>query len=906
VFYYEDDNGTHRSIFGHSCKRFSSHIGRQFHGMLQDKRESGRRIFESDINPIFRVLADHYIGATAPQLHLGFFDIEVSFDKERGFAPPSDPFNYITAITLYRSADQRLLTFTVKPDTLSKADALTITQAIGDCRLCDTEEELLRAFLDAIEDVDLLTGWSSSAYDIPYLVNRIRRVISIAATKCLCLWDQTPSPRHYTNKFGRHIDTYDLIGRVHIDYLDLYAKHNQQQRLSYALNSIGEIEVGETKVSYEGTLDDLYNNEYEKFLYYNRQDVLLMVKIDQKLRYIDLANQIAHANCVLFKTTMGSVALVEQAIINEIHAVGCVVPDRKSDEDTDDDPIDEEDEEDGRVTDEHIPVVGAYVAQPKGGLHEYVGAMDINSLYPSAIRALNMSPETLFGQVRLDETLALVQERTAKLPSAKRAESWDGLFCTCEMQHMHDQDDTVLTVDFFDHLDDSVTTRRMTGKQLHKLIFNDDNQLCITANGTIFRTDIEGMIPALLTKWYAERKDMQKQQHKFGELAAGLDDEEARLKLEAQAVFWNQRQQARKILLNATYGAMLNETMRFADKRLGQSTTLSGRSIVRHMGAKINEIITGHYDLNGEALVAGDTDSAYFSAYQVLKDDPAFADVRWTKENIIVLYDQIAEETNQSFAEFMQSTFHTTLERGNFIKAGRELIASKALFIKKKKYACLMFDKEGERLDVNGKPGKLKVMGLDLKRADTPKVMQTFLENLLMSLLTDVPQEQMFADIKAFRQAFKDRPAWEKGTPKKVSNLSVFADKLNQSNKKGLSFDQKINNKDSLRINMPGHVRASLNWNWLCDIYGDRYATRITDSSRIIVCKLRANTMGMTSIAYPMDETHLPPWFRELPFDDDAMEEGIIDQKIMNLVGVLKWDLGNTKIRAGENLFSFN
>src|SRR5207344_1053107 len=107
--------------------------------------------------------------------------------------------------------------------------------------------------------------------------------------------------------------------------------------------------------------------------------------------------------------------------------------------------------------------------------------------------------------------------------------------------------------------------------------------------------------------------------------------------------------------------------------------------------------------------------------------------------------------------------------------AGRELIASKALFIKKKKYACLMFDKEGERLDVHGRPGKLKVMGLDLKRADTPKVMQRFLEDLLMSLLTDVSQEQMFADIRVFRQTFKERPAWEKGTPKKVANLSVFA-----------------------------------------------------------------------------------------------------------------------------------
>ena len=101
------------------------------------------------------------------------------------------------------------------------------------------------------------------------------------------------------------VDTYDLIGRVHIDYLDLYAKHTPQQRLSYALNAIGEIEVGESKVAYEGTLDDLYLKDFDKFIQYNRQDVMLMVKIDQKLKFIELANQIAHANGVVLKPRWG-------------------------------------------------------------------------------------------------------------------------------------------------------------------------------------------------------------------------------------------------------------------------------------------------------------------------------------------------------------------------------------------------------------------------------------------------------------------------------------------------------------------------------------------------------------------------------------------------------------------------
>ena len=507
VFYYEDATGTHRSIFGHVCKRATHRNSHKFYGLLNDKRDAGYRIFEPDIKPVFRALVDHYSGADTPILNLGFFDIEVGFDPVRGFAPSNNPFNPITAISLYRSADRKLLTYLLRPPTVSWEAAQEIVAEYEDTRLYDDERALLEAFLADIEDIDCLTGWNSAAYDIPYVVNRIRRIIAIEATKRLCLWDQPPSPRQYLNKFGMSVDTYDLHGRVHLDYLDLYAKHNQQQRQSYRLDAIGEIEVGETKVPYEGTLEDLYQKDFPKFIAYSRQDVMIMVKIDRKLKFIELANQMAHTNCVLLQTTMGSVALVEQAIINDMHAMGLVVPERKREEAPE---VDVDIDDEG-----HAPVVGAYVAKPKTGLHDHVGCVDINSLYPSAIRALNMSPETLVGQVRHTETMALIQQRIDE--GTKRAEAWDGLFCTLEVQHMQSRDSTVLTIDFIDHLTDLVTTREMTGRELYDHIFDPANHLCITANGTIFSTAKEGIIPALLAKWYSERKEMQKKQHEWKE-----------------------------------------------------------------------------------------------------------------------------------------------------------------------------------------------------------------------------------------------------------------------------------------------------------------------------------------------------------------------------------------------------
>lgn len=347
------------------------------------------------------------------------------------------------------------------------------------------------------------------------------------------------------------------------------------------------------------------------------------------------------------------------------------------------------------------------------------------------------------------------------------------------------------------------------------------------------------------------------------------------------------------------YGALLNEGLRFYDERLGQSVTLTGRSIARHMNAKANEVITGVYDHTGEAIVYADTDSCYFSAADILKQNPDYANFDFNRDNIVELYDGISAVVNDSFPDFMVTHFNTSPERGAIIQAGRELVASRGLFIKKKKYAVLMYDHDGNRLDTGNKPGKLKAMGLDLKRSDTPKFMQKFLETILMDLLQDGTKADIMNQITDFRETFKERPAVEKGSPKKVNGLTGHDDKVKATQINDLM--RSIGGK----ANIPGHVRASLNWNYLCELNNDRHSMRISDGYRIIVCKLRSNPDRIDSIAYPMDEPHLPQWFKDLPFDEEAMEEIIIDKKLDNLVGVLGWDFEDTKKRPGDEFFSF-
>ena len=197
----------------------------------------------------------------------------------------------------------------------------------------------------------------------------------------------------------------------------------------------------------------------------------------------------------------------------------------------------------------------------------------------------------------------------------------------------------------------------------------------------LFRSDQEGVIPGLLTRWYSDRKTMQK---KLKESTSKEDIE-----------YWDKRQLVRKILLNSAYGALLNEHCRFYDKRIGQSVTLSGRQIVKHMSAQLNEVITGKYDFYGDAIVYGDTDSCYFTAWPILKEQVEKGDMEWSKEMCVQLYDNIAEQANDSFPSFMERAFHVP-RRMCVIKAGRELIGDRSLFITKKRYAVNIFDKEGK------------------------------------------------------------------------------------------------------------------------------------------------------------------------------------------------------------------
>src|SRR6056300_1695168 len=226
IFYYKDSKGKHTSIHGEPLQRVSAKNIKELRKELAI--HSNKTLYESDINPIYRCLEDNYLNVDAPKLNIAFFDIEVDFDPERGYAAPEDAFMPITAISVHLQWMDTLVTLALPPKTLAIEEATKQVEEFPNTMLFESEGDMLEAFLDLIEDADVLSGWNSEGFDIPYTVNRVTKVLSKEDTRRFCLWNQLPKKREY-EKYGKLSQTYDLIGRVHIDSLELYRKYTYEE-----------------------------------------------------------------------------------------------------------------------------------------------------------------------------------------------------------------------------------------------------------------------------------------------------------------------------------------------------------------------------------------------------------------------------------------------------------------------------------------------------------------------------------------------------------------------------------------------------------------------------------------------------------------------------------------------------
>ena len=688
-YYVQDSNGYYTGYDGARLKKYTLP---NFSVLKAHRDECERNLiktYEMNFNIPNKVLYKHFKQGESPDLHKAFVDIEVDragyeyLTVKQLIDKACCPIN---AISIYLNWIDQLFTFMLCPETLEFNEAKRICDKFENCYLFDNENQLLESIIVLLDDVDVFAGWNSTRFDTPYIIRRIENILGKGQSNRLCTWDVPPRLKERENKFGSIDLVYEVYGKWFTDYMEMYIKHEQGKKESYSLNSIAEIELGEQKVQHDESLEDMYRNRYEDFIRYNRQDTMLVKRLDDKLKYIDIHNAQAHDIRCSLEQTMGTVGWVDQAIINEAHDKGLAIPDRI----------------DGKNSEyKGIVPPGAFVPVPKTGLCSYIMSYDMNSLYPTTMRSINLSPETIVAQVQMTKTIPhlwrkIEEKQLYKIKSTKEPDwgavwAGDDMWGTLEYQDILNETDDILTVKF----EDTGQEVQATAKELHDMIWNDESNLSISAAGTIFRTDKKGLLNEIFTRWYSDRKKFKKKKWEYGLLKDGVQinqemidklssyhfeyemnsnieydleelkslvkkkDIEAIVKFmndnhlivrdnfiesidrkhfEEEEAFYDLAQYVKKIQLNSSYGALLNASSVFYDFRLGSSTTLSGRKVWQNLSASANEAIIGKYEANGEAQFYGDTDSEKFDEKQ------------WVRRNGKEIYETVEDLFNNCSA----------------------------------------------------------------------------------------------------------------------------------------------------------------------------------------------------------------------------------------------------------------
>lgn len=809
--------------------------------------------YESDFSIIDRILMDNYYGLEAPPLVTAFFDIEVDYNPEVGFAGPNNPYAPICAIAIYNTKEKDFTQLALAPPEWDG------TGDIGEALLCESEAELLKAFLVLIRDVDILSGWNSEYFDLPYIAARIERVLGKEATMGLN-FESSPNPIEWAEveRFGNKDKVVNLTGRGHLDYLRLFKKFTYEGRQSYALGAIAEDVLGIGKLHFTGSLHSLYHENFPTYLKYNLHDADILVQLDAKLRFIELANKMVHEATVNFKSVFGSVQLIDTAIVNFAHHIlKRVVFDKAA-----------------------IPgqtVEGALVLTPKIGLNRWVFSCDINSLYPSVYRALNLSPEKLLGQfVAYEAAWHELRVRSNKL----------------------------------------LTLRLESGELLEKTTseweeFFKKNSCAVSAYGTVLdQGSGEGLVPAVLSHWFEGRKELQakkKQWEKEAEKHTKNTTEYEHAK--EQAAYYDLAQLNRKILLNSTYGATLNEYCRFHDPRLGASTTGTGRQITTFMIENIGNALSptsgelkkvmktlvpnkeggvdAIYTYPGDEIIYSDTDSVYASV----------AHLTDKKYEAVHLADAVVGNLNDSFAAFMREAFYCTAGFDDKIKANREVVAESSIFQAKKKYMLYVVDMEGKSIDKDS-PKALKTMGSDIKLSSTPLPVKNFLKAVTMKILWGEDRLEIEDYIIKFRDTLTDSEyvnVLEYASRTSVKVLEDYTAAYNRLEKTGIG-----------KTNMPGNVRATINYNEMLKLFNDRESLPITSGSKIKVLYLLPNEHKLTSIAFPSEMEDLPGWFTDhFKVNIKLTEQKLIDKKLGNIYHAIGWQVPTRQTQFVNKMFNF-
>jgi DNA polymerase elongation subunit (family B) len=558
------------------------------------------------------------------QEHINVAVIDIEVGSENGFPDPYIAQEPITAIAMKLTNGPMYVLGC--GDYTTNGDEVYIK--------CKDEYTLCKKFIELWnKDVpDIISGWNVKFFDIPYLINRFRKIVGEDETKKLSPWNFISERKTTINK--REMIAYTLEGVSTLDYIELYKWYapGGKSQESYRLDYIAEVELGKNKISYEeyDNLHQLYRLNYQKFIEYNIVDVELILELEEKLKLLELAMTLAYDTKCNYEDVFAQTRMWDSLTYSYLLNKNIIVPPR------------EHKHKDGMFE-------GAYVKDVQAGLHNWVASFDLNSLYPHLMMQYNISPETLI-------------EPSDYTPVMREI------------------------------LSSGVDVEKMLYKKVDTSGLRSQNAT-LTPNGQFFRTDVQGFLPAMMEEMYEDRKKFKKLMLQAKQEYENEKDPTKKYDIEKRIARYDNLQLAKKVSLNSAYGALGSQYFRFYDLRMALGVTSAGQLSIRWIEGKLNEYMNKLLKTESDYVIASDTDSIYLKLGPLV--DKVFTGEKTTSK-VISFMDKVCEDKLQPYIDTSyEELADYVCAHSQKMQMKREALADKGIWTAKKRYILNVYNNEG-------------------------------------------------------------------------------------------------------------------------------------------------------------------------------------------------------------------
>lgn len=835
-YYKLDPKGTYKDIYGRSCRKVYSY------------RENEEGILEKDIDARLKTLTELYKNSDeAPSFHkLCFFDIETEIGGKITQEYIESAPVPVTSIAIYDATiKKRYVLVTDKTNRVnkfSKEDVLVIP--------FKREKDLLLYFIDLLKSIDptILIGWNSDFFDIPFLYYRIKKLFGKETARKL-------SPINYVKEQPwSEKQLVSIAGINSLDYMRLYKKFIPKNQASYKLDYIGKKEVKLGKIKYNGSLDKLFQEDINKYIDYNLNDVEILIKLEEKLSFVQLAVQICHIAHINYENIYYSSLVLDGAFYTFLSRKGIVSPNKPV---TDNPFLKRDDKEDDEDTDKFK---GAYVKNPQIGLHDWLTDEDLKALYPSNLRSLWAGLETIVGRV-VDINL----------------QDLEGL----GVDYLHLK---AIKQKFPDYVYIEKLNGDRTKISTDKLIqVIKKNNYTIAGNGVIFRTDKVSVMCEILTEWTEKRdyyKDLMKIERKK------LDFDKAKFYDIFQSVF--------KVFNNSIYGCLSLPSFRYTDKKkwLSSATTMTGQVIIKSSIDFTNKMLSEELGYEDDFVVASDTDSMYIKCFPIVQKRIPNVDVN-DDERIIPVVREIADELKNKINGFYDilSKEAFNIQGKHYFEIKPEYIIKKAYWSDKKKYACYLVEKEGTPIKEGD---EYDFKGMDLMKSNFPEKFTEFSKNMIINILKGATKDDIDKSILDFKEYTLNAPFLEISLPQ---GLKTFNSKILGKARVGSIFSELASGTGS-------HVKAASYYNDIIEFKGlSKQYSQFQEGDSVFYAYLKRNPYNIKVLGCNgYDDPPEILEYIEKYIDRDETFNSIILNKIEKVYSNLNWGKPN----LNKNVVEFN